>query len=592
MFYERKSTARPHSPAPNLAHSPARRGIMSAFPVSSRKTPLVLVLLTLFLLAACKPQPQGPGDEYFGNFTPVNPGAESLGAPADWYSDARFYHIWVNAFSDSDGDGIGDIPGIVNRLDYLEDLGINAIWLSPIFETKGQDYPQGNMHGYDTTDHYEINPYFGDTEDVRNLLDQAHSRGIRVIFDFVPNHVSTQHPWFQYSVENSGGYGDWFVWEYEDLDNYYDGPWGQEVWHRASNGRYYYGVFWDGMPDLNYENPEVRESMASVVTHWLNFGFDGIRVDAVKYVYEQDTDDNPRTAPIMEDTAATREYFAELREKILDHYGYRGFGKFMVVENWTNTDKLDTYAEFNGRAAAQMSFDFDLGGTIFYSLSGGSPAALSSYLSTRDSYDMPSDFRYGNFLSNHDNVRSRPMTETGDNTETAKMAAAYNILLPGVPFVYYGNEVGMTGAAGDDIDLRQDLNWADVTSQTGDSSSLLEWYRALLTARKNYDELGGGQFTDVSSEASNGNIFAGLWQDAASDTAVLFVGNHNSSGVTPESMNLSGYLSGVGSGVTTIIGSDNGAGFSSGSFTSGTIAGRTVKVYVLGSGSEPVLLAP
>jgi alpha-amylase len=557
-------------------------------------SPGIIVVLLALLFASCKPptvapppaaDPSDPTETistaYFGEIRRPSAGAHSLPAPSEWYKDARFYHIWVNAFSDSDGDGIGDLQGIVDRLDYLENLGISAIWLSPIFETRGQSRPLENMHGYDTTDHYAINPYFGDSSDVARLLDEAHARNIRVIFDFVPNHVSNHHPWFTSAAAGDSDYDDWFVWAEEDLDVYYNGPWGSthELWHGPEpNGNFYYGIFWDGMPDLNYHNIQVRQAMADVVTYWLNFGFDGVRIDAVKYLFENDDDGDPQTAPVMSDADATQDYFLRLREDILDRYGQQGYGKFMVLENWTATSELDVYASVGGRDAAQMSFDFEIGGIIANAVNYG-PSNLAAYLDYRSSLILPEPFAFGNFLSNHDNVRSRPMTEFGGSEGSAVIAAAYNILLPGVPFIYYGNEIGMEGAAGYDIDLRQALPWSDAAIQAGDDSSILEWYRAFLTLRS-YAAVGGGSFRLLSDELSTDGVFSGLWTGNGGDP-VIFVINHNGSSVNLD-YDLSAFLgTGVGE-VTTVIGAAGGGTISSSLLSTGTVAPGGIRAFVPG----------
>ncbi len=571
--------------------------------------PVLLLFSVLIVFTGCflPTEPSAPDDDpyapentistdYFGEIRQPEDAGHSMSASPGWYADARFYHIWVNAFADSDGDGIGDIPGITERLDYLNSLGVNALWLSPIFETRGQNDPQGNMHGYDTTDHYEINPYFGDKTDVAALLDGAHQRGMRVIFDYVPNHISNEHPWFLEAYSGNPDYRDWFTWSNEDLDAYYDGPWSNpgyehQVWHDPlGRGSYYYGIFWDGMPDLNFTNPDVRRKMADALIYWLNFGFDGIRIDAVKYLYEEDTDGNPRTAPIMSDADATIEYFAELREEILGEYEGLGLSKFMVLENWTGTAYLGDYARYQGRDAAHMSFDFEIGDEIINMVLpfAGNAEDLRNYLDRRQGYGVPAGFEYANFLSNHDNVRSRPVTETGNIEEYAALAAGYNILLPGVPFVYYGNEVGMTGTAGADINLRQDFPWSEVVNQTGDDASILEWYRAMLTVRTRYASVGRGVFAALEDDTLNPDVFAGLWR-AAGELPVLFVGNHSeleqslSYDLTP--------LLGAGySSLSTVVGAPS-ASISASVLSTGNLPPHSFRVYVLGSDAEAHIIA-
>ena len=201
-----------------------------------------------------------------------------------WWDDAVFYEIFVRSFYDSDGDGIGDLRGIIEKLDYLNDgnpnttndLGVTGLWLMPIF-------PSPSYHGYDVTDYRDINPDYGTMADFRALVEAAHARGIKVIIDFVGNHTSDQHPWFQSSAANTAK-RDWYLWNTFKPD--YRGPWGQEVWHERNNN-YYYGIFWGGMPDLNYNTPAVTNEIKDIVRYWYNdIGVDGFRIDAVKHWIE------------------------------------------------------------------------------------------------------------------------------------------------------------------------------------------------------------------------------------------------------------------------------------------------------------------
>ena len=174
----------------------------------------------------------------------------------NWWNDRVFYEIFIRSFNDSDGDGIGDIQGIIDKLDYLndgdpettDDLGITGIWLMPPAEAH-------SYHGYDVTDYYDVEQDYGSIEDMQRLIDEAHSRGIAVIIDMVINHSSSRHPWFVSSSLGEAPYDAWYIWEDENPN--YGGPQGQQVWHEA-NDRYYYGLFWDGMPDFDFRNEEVH----------------------------------------------------------------------------------------------------------------------------------------------------------------------------------------------------------------------------------------------------------------------------------------------------------------------------------------------
>lgn len=429
--------------------------------------------------------------------TAIQPHPElSLGAEtADWYKDAVFYHIWISAFNDSSGDGIGDIAGIIERLDYLQELGITALWLSPFFESSSSAI---NLHMYDTTDHYRVDPRFGTEEDVDRLLLAAHQRGMRVIFDWVPNHVSAQHPWFMASARGDPDYADWFVWR--DQPGSQNGPWGQTVWHRNRNGRYYYGVFWSGMPDLNYRSQAAKIAITNVAIHWLNRGFDGIRVDAVKYLYE---DPETQRGGYM-DQPENYAYFQALRSQVLDEFANHEdrFGqpthKFMVAENWTsNLSNIERYMVHEDRPGFHMSFDF----------------ALAEILARRDAGRLHNQWTWqterlhpnawmGTFLSNHDDVAIRPFSQHVLPLYQPVLAAL--LLGPGTPFVYYGNEIGMedarqfAGASHADRRHRQAMDWEAAKKQLQEPDSLLNMHRRLIQLRMEHPSLRRGDYRLVA----------------------------------------------------------------------------------------------
>src|SRR5690606_33586758 len=169
---------------------------------------------------------------------------------------------------------------LIEKLDHLQDLGVKGLWLMPII-------PSPSYHGYDVTDYYAVNPDYGTMEDFQQLLEEAHRRDIRVIIDLVLNHTSSRHPWFQAASTPGSEYHDWYVWREDDPGTL--GPWGAQAWHRATNGLYYYAIFWDQMPDLNYANPAVQEEAKKITSFWLEeVGVDGFRLDAVRYLAEDE----------------------------------------------------------------------------------------------------------------------------------------------------------------------------------------------------------------------------------------------------------------------------------------------------------------
>jgi glycosidase len=236
-------------------------------------------------------------------------GATPAPPTSPWWDDAVCYEVFVRSFFDSDGDGIGDLNGLTAKLDFIndgdpsggDDLGATCIWLMPIMEA-------ASYHGYDVVDYFTVERDYGTNDDFKRLVAEAHRRGIRVVIDLVLNHTSRDNPWFQDALTNPDSpYRDWYIWSSENPD--YLGPWGQEVWHTApGDDEEYYGIFWEGMPDLNYRNPGVTAEAETISAFWLaEMDVDGFRLDAIKHLIEE--------GEIQEDTAATHEWLR----------GYRAF---------------------------------------------------------------------------------------------------------------------------------------------------------------------------------------------------------------------------------------------------------------------------
>jgi alpha-amylase len=418
------------------------------------------------------------------------------GLEEDWYKDSSFYHIWVKAFNDYDGDGIGDFRGITEKLDYIKnDLGCDAIWLSPIFDCSGKGGAVNyNMHGYDTVDYYEVNDYFGNEEHLMTLIEEAHKRDMKLIFDFVPNHTSNAHPWFILSGKREGGKDDWYLWSEERLSW---SPMGSSsTWFsNIDRHQYYYGAFNAGMPDLNFRNYEVREEMKNVVRYWLNKGFDGVRIDAVRYLVE----DSGAVSGLV-DTKATHEFFEELRREVIDPYAELGHPKFMVCEAWItgNRNWLNRYYGTEKDPEFNMVFDFDFTGKLQTSIKFKN-TAFFDYIA-REFTSAKNPVHYGTFLSNHDNVANRPATSFKNESEL-RLATAVSLLLPSTPFIYYANEIGQEdqpNLQGQDIRLRYPLKWENVEAQIKDSKSLLALHRDLNLLRQNHSALTRGALEPCS----------------------------------------------------------------------------------------------
>ena len=433
------------------------------------------------------------------------------GVDYPWWNDSVFYEIFVRSFKDSDGDGIGDFQGIIQQLDYLndgdpnthDDLGIRGIWLMPIF-------PSPSYHGYDVTDYFDVNPEYGTMDDFKQLLTEAHKRGIYIIVDLVINHTSNQHPWFKAALDPESEYHDWYVWS--DSKPSYPGPWGQGVWHRASNGLYYYGVFWSGMPDLNFDNPAVSGMMLEASRFWLeDVGIDGFRVDAARYLYAEGV--------AQADTSKTLAWFREWRP----FYKAINPEAFSVGEVWTD---LQSTTKYGGGDGLDSLFIFDLSEDILNAVFAPNPTRITeSYLDTLAAFP---DLQFSTFLTNHD--QQRTMSFYQGRTDKAKMAAFIYLTGPGVPFIYYGEEIGMTGNKPDEK-LRTPMQWSsekyagfsskfpwimvnmdykdvNVSIQAEDPDSLLNLYRTLVAIRNEHEALRTGVYLPL--ESNNKSIYATL----------------------------------------------------------------------------------
>ena len=507
----------------------------------------------------------------------------SLTGVDNWYKDAVFYHIWIKAFNDSNNDGIGDLNGITQKLDYLNDndpntntdLAINAIWLSPVFECS---YKGSNMHGYDTTDYYKINSSFGTEADLINLLKEAHKRGIRVIFDFVPNHTSNNNQWFIDSRNNANNKRDWFIWD-KSPSNSWQFAWGggswSNVWH-SYNGSYYYAAFDSSMPDLNFNNIDVRTETANILIYWFNKGFDGARLDAVRYLFE----DGPGLAA---DRPMTHEYCKQLRT-VTEKYKLAGYSKMMVGEIWTDASTIKNYYG-DGTNELNMCFNFPLAYQISNAVTSPSTTSINNLNNVfeveKNTY--PAGYQQAVFLSNHDNVTSRPMTQYSNNAGKVKLASAICILAPGTPFIYYGNEIGMTGLSGDDINLRQSFTWNSVTTQGQDVNSILSWNKYLIKAKLKYKSLKTGTYTRINT--NNTTVLAFLRK---TDTEQTFVVLNFGSSLANVNLDFSG--TGITEAtISQVIGTLNGDNTLVGkasNFAVNNIPSYGIRVFYIGSNSE------
>ncbi|TCM95730.1 glycosidase [Paenibacillus sp. BK033] len=453
--------------------------------------------------------------------------------PVDEQPGTVYYEIFVRSFYDSNGDGVGDLNGVTAKLDYLQQLGIGGIWLMPI-------NPSPSYHGYDVTDYRAVNPDYGTLEDLKKLTDEAHKRGIKVILDLVVNHTSTEHPWFKEALADPDSpYRSWYHFAGADEEVKADGAVGSNPWHMTADGKSkYLGVFWEGMPDLNFDNADVRQELASIGRYWLEQGLDGFRLDAAKHIYG----DYASTINSAEIQGANQKWWQEFRS------GLSGVkpDAYLVGEVWDSPVVIAPYLD----KALDSAFDFDLAGKLISAADRERDSDLAFTLGKAYGlYEKSSGGSYVDapFLSNHD--QTRVMTALSGNVSHAKMAAAMLLTLPGNPFIYYGEEIGMAGAKPDEY-LREPMVWyadpaggegqtswergkynaagsaVSVESEQKDEASLLAWYRMLLRWRSEEPALRDGGIIAYSLKNAVPQVSA--YVRATADERVLVL--HNLSG--------------------------------------------------------------
>jgi glycosidase len=435
-----------------------------------------------------------------------------------WWNDAVFYEVFVRSFYDSDGDGIGDLGGLIAKLDYLNDgdpatttdLGVTGLWLMPI-------HPSASYHGYDVIDYYQVNPQYGTLDDFKRLLTEAHRRGLRVLMDWVPNHTSDQQQWFRAAQDPQSDFRDWYVWS--------PSPSGSG-WYAGASGDYYYARFDLHMPDLNYANPAVTEQMLDVTRYWLeDVGVDGFRIDAIKYLIEE--------GGYVEHTDATHAWLKDF------HTFYKALSPeaLMLGEIW---DSSGLVADYTKGDELDLGFDFDMARAILWAAAYRRNTLFHETL-TRDLNVFPPQ-QFATFITNHD--QDRVMSVLGGDASRAKAVAALLFASPGVPFLYYGEEIGMLGKKPDQA-IRAPMQWSadpnggfttanfpwtslnpdyptkNVAAQTDDPESLLSFYRALIRLRNQHAALRVGE----TFVPETGNLAVAAVLRVTEDEAVLAVVN-------------------------------------------------------------------
>lgn len=446
----------------------------------------------------------------------------------DWHHGVT-YQVFVHPFADGSGDGIGDFDGLIQKLDYIDDMGFDSMWLLPI-------HPSPSYHKYDVTNYWEIHPEYGTMDDFERLLDEAHDRDIRVVIDLVVNHTARDHPWFQQAVaDTTSEFFDFYIWEDEEtVASFADEEAGPDTdnidfWHEVQDvdeiqdglDKRYFGYFWGGMPDLNFDNPAVRDSVIAIGEYWLDKGVDGFRLDAAKHIYPDDR---------AEDAHAWWEEFRAEMEAVDEDV-------LLVGEVWDGPEVIAPF--FSG---LHSLFNFHLSEEIFDAFRAREGANIAERLvDMRAMYaEVNPDFVDATFLTNHD--QPRIMSEL-DDMDDMRLATHLLFTLPGAPYVYYGEEIGMYGEK-PDPNIREPMLWAPeedddlrttwiepefstdetvtpVSEQLDDEGSLLNLYRDLIALRSEHDALARGEIEAVSVEPPALSVY-----ERTSDTQTLLVA-HN-----------------------------------------------------------------
>ena len=471
-----------------------------------------------------------------------------LALDPQWYRRAVFYEVMVRSFVDSNGDGSGDLQGVVQKLDYLQWLGIDALWLPPFFNSPLRD------GGYDVADFTSILPDFGTLDEFRDLVTKVHERNMRVVIDLPVNHTSDAHEWFQQSRSDpEGPYGDFYVWSDTD-DKYKDirvifVDTEESNWAFDSERRqFFFHRFFSHQPDLNYENPAVHEAMFDIVRFWLDMGVDGFRLDAIPYLYETEEGNG-------EGEPATHAFIQKLRAMVDAEYP----GRVMIAEanQWPN--EVAAFLGTDEDPECHMAFDFPVMPRIFYSLRSQQAGELVRVLSEHTA--IPDGAGWGVFLRNHDEltlemvneeyrqamygwyaydprmranigIRRRLAPLLDNSRAELELAHALLFSLQGSPFLYYGDEIGM----GDNIWLpdrdssRTPMQWTpdrnagfstadpgklylpvvqslvynyqqvNVEAQLAQSRSLLHWIRNVIHVRKGHPTFGLGSLRVLQTD--------------------------------------------------------------------------------------------
>jgi len=515
----------------------------------------------------------GPGEQELPEVPPL-PTTGSAGEESTdplWYKRAVFYEVLIRGFSDSNGDGTGDIRGLTGRMDYLQWLGVDCLWLLPLYESPLRD------GGYDISDYLKILPEFGDLGDFVELVNEAHKRGIRIVADLVMNHTSDQHPWFQASRSDPDGpFGDFYVWSDDDTRYpdarliFIDTEKSNWSWD-AERRQYYWHRFFSHQPDLNFDNPAVQDAMIEVLRFWLDLGIDGFRLDAVPYLVVRDGTNG-------ENLPETHTYLKRVRGEIDATYADR---VLLAEANQWPADVVEYFGDAeNGGDECHMAFHFPLMPRIFMAVRRESRFPISEILAQTP--PIPANCQWGIFLRNHDELTLEMVTDDErdymyaeyasdprmkanvgirrrlapllDNSrDQIELFTSLLLSLPGSPVLYYGDEIGMGDNIylGDRDGVRTPMQWSpdrnagfstcdparmylppimdpvygyqglNVESEMRQSTSLLWWTKRMIEVRKRHPVFGLGTYEELW--ASNPSVLAYVREFG--DDRVLCVAN-------------------------------------------------------------------
>jgi oligo-1,6-glucosidase/alpha-glucosidase len=542
------------------------------------------------------------------------------GSGVPWWKTTTVYQIYPRSFADANGDGIGDLPGILSRLDYLHDLGIETIWLSPVYQSPQADF------GYDVSGHFDIAPEYGSMEDCRRLIDEIHRRGMRVVFDMVLNHTSDQHPWFLESRSSrTSPRRDFYIWRDGQKRRRGSAPpnnWrsmlGPNGWqYDPATDQWYWASFLPFQPDLNYRNPAVKAAMLDVVRHWLALGVDGLRLDVFNALYKDASfsDNPPSLRPLpSEDNPAG---FFQRPLHTIDHPDTLAFARELrrVVDEFDSPPRMLVGEVFGPAEVLRQYCGEDADGLhlvfLFQTLRARFTAGAFRELIDQFEQSFPEPFHPTYVFGNHD--RPRAIEKLGRDPDKARLLALLQLTVRGVPFIYYGDEIGMPhleipprhgkdpvasrfrwmpgwlsrrlGRAGILVnrdECRPPMAWSSerhagfstgqnepwlpvhpeshlfsVSAQADDPGSLLNTYRRLLHLRRRRPALHSGSLELVPADLHPPSVLGYRRSEQGGDLATVLLNFSD----RPAAVDLRPHLQGAGRLVSSLDPEDRPAGF-------------------------------